>query len=65
MSSATTPSVLARSSTKKSAQSLEHALARATTIVREHRGLLDRLARELIGRESLDAPALERIFQMG
>ena len=44
---------------------LDEALARATTILREHRGLLDRLARELIGRESLDAPALEVIFQMG
>ena len=44
---------------------LEEALARATSILREHRGLLDRLARELIGRESLDAPALEVIFQMG
>jgi cell division protease FtsH len=44
---------------------LEEAHARATTILCEHRGLLDRLARELIGRESLDAPALERIFQMG
>jgi cell division protease FtsH len=44
---------------------LEEALARATCILREHRGLLDRLAGELIGRESLDAPALEVIFQMG
>ena len=42
---------------------LTEALARATAILREHRGLLDRLARELIGRESLDAPALELIFQ--
>ena len=42
---------------------LEEALARATAIVREHRGLLDRLARELIGRETLEAQALEVIFQ--
>jgi cell division protease FtsH len=44
---------------------LDEALARATSILREHRGLLDRLAKELIGRESLDAPALELIFQAG
>jgi cell division protease FtsH len=44
---------------------LTEALARATSILREHRSLLDRLARELIGRESLDAPALELIFQTG
>jgi cell division protease FtsH len=42
---------------------LEEALARATAIVREHRGLLDRLARELIGKETLDTQALELIFQ--
>ena len=42
---------------------LEESLARATSIVSEHRGLLDRLARELIGRETLDAQALELIFQ--
>jgi cell division protease FtsH len=42
---------------------LEEALARATSILGEHRGLLDRLARELIGRETLDAQALELIFQ--
>jgi cell division protease FtsH len=44
---------------------LDEALARAVAILREHRTLLDRLARELIGRESLDAPALELIFQAG
>jgi cell division protease FtsH len=44
---------------------LEEALARATSILREHRDLLDRLAHELMGRESLDAPALELIFQAG
>ena len=44
---------------------LEEAHARAVSILREHRGMLDRLARELIGRESLDAPALELIFQAG
>jgi cell division protease FtsH len=44
---------------------LDEALVQATSILREHRGLLDRLARELIGRESLDAPALELIFQAG
>jgi cell division protease FtsH len=44
---------------------LDEALARATSILREHRGLLDRVARELIARESLDAPALELIFQTG
>ena len=42
---------------------LEEALARATSILSEHRGLLDRLARELIGQETLDAQALEVIFQ--
>jgi cell division protease FtsH len=44
---------------------LDEALARATSILLEHRGLLDRLARELIVRESLDASALELIFQAG
>lgn len=44
---------------------LDEALTRATSILREHRTLLDRLARELVGRESLDAPALELIFQTG
>jgi cell division protease FtsH len=44
---------------------LDEALERATAILREHRGLLDRVARELIGHESLDAPALELIFQAG
>jgi cell division protease FtsH len=42
---------------------LEEALARATSILRVHRGLLDRLARELIGHETLDAQALEVLFQ--
>lgn len=36
--------------------------ARATAILQDHRRLLDRLARELLGSESLDAPALRRIF---
>jgi cell division protease FtsH len=44
---------------------LDEAYARAMTILREHREILDRLARELIGRESLDGPALELIFQAG
>ena len=44
---------------------LDEAHTRAMAILREHRELLDRLARELIGRESLDAPALELIFQAG
>ena len=39
------------------------AYARATTIIRQNRELLDRLAKELIGKETLDAPALELIFQ--
>jgi len=42
---------------------LDECYARATAILREHRDLLDRLARELIGQESLDAAALELIFQ--
>jgi cell division protease FtsH len=41
---------------------LDEGYARATAILREHRELLDRLARELLGKESLDAPALELIF---
>ena len=44
---------------------LDEAIARATSILREHRALLDRLAHELIERESLDAPALELIFHAG
>jgi cell division protease FtsH len=44
---------------------LDEGYARATTILREHRDMLDRLAHELIGRESLDAPSLELIFQAG
>jgi cell division protease FtsH len=44
---------------------LGEAHARAVAILREHRAVLDRLARELIGLESLDAPALELIFQAG
>src|SRR6266540_513644 len=41
---------------------LDEGYARAKTIVQEHRDLLDRLASELLGHESLDAQALERIF---
>src|SRR5438552_2396446 len=41
---------------------IDEAYARATSILLEHRGLLDSLARELIRKESLDAPALELIF---
>jgi cell division protease FtsH len=39
------------------------AYSRAITILRANREVLDRLARELIGKESLDAKALELIFQ--
>ncbi|MDQ6672322.1 MAG: ATP-dependent zinc metalloprotease FtsH [Chloroflexota bacterium] len=42
---------------------LDEGYARATAILREHRDLLDRVAKELLGKESLDAPALEAIFQ--
>src|SRR5579859_5910309 len=42
---------------------IDEAYNRATAIIVEHRGLLDSLARELIRKESLDAPALEMIFQ--
>jgi cell division protease FtsH len=42
---------------------IDEGYARATAILQQHRDLLDRLARELIGKESLDAPALEHIFQ--
>jgi cell division protease FtsH len=42
---------------------LDDGYARAMAILREHRGMLDRLARELIVRESLDASAVELIFQ--
>jgi cell division protease FtsH len=42
---------------------LDEGYARATAILCEHRDLLDRLAKELLGKESLDAPALEAIFQ--
>ena len=42
---------------------LDEGYARATAILREHRDLLDRLAKELLGKESLDAGALEAIFQ--
>jgi cell division protease FtsH len=41
---------------------IDEAYVRATAILREHRALLDRLARELLGKESLDAKALEQIF---
>jgi cell division protease FtsH len=44
---------------------LDEAHARASSILRAHRGLLDHLARELTGRESLDASALEVIFEAG
>jgi cell division protease FtsH len=44
---------------------LDEAHARAVALLRAHRALLDRLARELMARESLDAPALELIFQAG
>ena len=44
---------------------LEEAHARAMSILRQHRQMLDRLATELIGRESLDAAALELIFEAG
>ncbi len=36
--------------------------ARATGILREHRDLLDRLATELVRIETLDGPALDRLF---
>jgi cell division protease FtsH len=42
---------------------LDEGYARATAILREHRDLLDRLAKELLRKESLDAGALEAIFQ--
>ena len=42
---------------------IDDGYARATSILHQHRDLLDRLARELIGKETLDAPALEHIFQ--
>jgi cell division protease FtsH len=42
---------------------IDDAKARATSILLEHRGTLDALARELIRKESLDAPDLEVIFQ--
>jgi cell division protease FtsH len=41
---------------------LDEGFARACAILRAHLDLLERLARELIGQESLDASALERIF---
>jgi cell division protease FtsH len=44
---------------------LDQAHARALVIIREHRAMLDRLATELLARETLDAPALELIFQAG
>ena len=52
-----------RSSLTRSLLSLDEGYARATAILREHRDLLDRLAKELLGKESLDAGALEAIFQ--
>jgi cell division protease FtsH len=41
---------------------LDESYVRAMSIIREHRDLLDRLASELLRKESLDAPALELIF---
>ena len=45
---------------------IQHVLAdgyaRATSILQAHRDLLDRLARELITRETLDSLDLERLF---
>jgi cell division protease FtsH len=41
---------------------IDGAYSRATSILQEHRGLLDSLARELIRKESLDGAALETIF---
>ncbi len=41
---------------------IDAAYQRATAILIEHRGVLESLARELIRKESLDAPALESIF---
>ena len=42
---------------------IDDGYTRATSILHQHRDLLDRLARELIGKETLDASALEHIFQ--
>jgi cell division protease FtsH len=44
---------------------LAEAHARAVAILRANRVMLDRLARELIARESLDGPGFELIFQAG
>jgi cell division protease FtsH len=41
---------------------LDEGYARARSILQAHRELLDRLAGELTGKETLDALALERIF---
>jgi cell division protease FtsH len=41
---------------------IDQGYARATSILREHRDLLDRLAAELLKSETLEAPALERMF---
>jgi cell division protease FtsH len=41
---------------------LDDGFARASAILRAHRDVLERLAQALIGQESLDAAALERIF---
>jgi cell division protease FtsH len=43
---------------------LDEGFARACAILQAHLDVLERLARELIGHESLDAPALERIFSV-
>jgi cell division protease FtsH len=42
---------------------IAEAYARATVILQQHRALLDRLAQELLGKETLDAGALATIFQ--
>ena len=42
---------------------MDEAYARALSILRQHRAVLDCLARALLGSETLDAPAIEHIFQ--
>ena len=42
---------------------IAEAYARATAILQQNRALLDRLAQELLGKETLDASALATIFQ--
>ena len=41
---------------------LDEGFARASAILRAHRDVLERLAQALIGQETLDAAALERVF---